>query len=132
MATTRALNQPPRRGRIRWRQHLRGYAFISPWIVGFLIFSAYPVFYSAFLAFTNYDLLSPPEFAGSRNFTKMAGDRLFYTALGNTAYFTFISVPIQLAVALGMALVAQSANCAGSTSSGRLFTFQPSSPRSPA
>jgi multiple sugar transport system permease protein len=35
----------------------------------------------------------------------MAGDRLFYTALGNTAYFTFISVPIQLAVALGMALL---------------------------
>ena len=105
MATARALNQPRRRDRIRWRQHLRGYAFISPWILGFLIFSAYPVFYSAFLAFTDYDLLSAPEFVGTRNFTKMAGDRLFYTALGNTAYFTFISVPLQLALALGMALL---------------------------
>ncbi len=109
MATFKANAIPAvesrQRKHIRWRHHLRGYAFISPWIVGFLIFSAYPVIYSGYLSLTEYDLLSPPEFVGTKQFTKLATDGLFYKALGNTAYYTFLSVPLQLSVALGMALL---------------------------
>ncbi|MCY4110059.1 MAG: sugar ABC transporter permease, partial [Chloroflexi bacterium] len=88
---------PPRR-RIRWRRHFLGYAFISPWIVGFVIFIAGPMAASVYLSLTDYDLLSSPRFAGFENFERLARDPSVPKALFNTAYYTFISVPAKLAV----------------------------------
>ena len=85
-------------------RYLWGYLFISPWIVGFLIFTAYPMVYSAIISFTAFDLLTPPRFIGADNFGRMIGDDLFYIALGNTAFYTFISVPLQIILALAMAV----------------------------
>ena len=95
---------PPRR-RIRWRRHFLGYAFISPWIVGFVIFIAGPMAASVYLSLTDYDLLSAPRYAGFDNFERLARDPSVPKALFNTAYYTFISVPAKLAVALLMAVV---------------------------
>ena len=61
--------------------------------------------YSLFLSFTKYDLLGPPEFVGFSNFERMVSDHLFLTALGNTAFYTLLAVPIQLVLALFMALL---------------------------
>jgi multiple sugar transport system permease protein len=88
----------------RWRRHVLGYLFIAPWLIGFFVFFAGPMAVSAFLAFTNYDLLTPPRFIGLRNFERMAGDDLFYTTLYNTAYYTFLAVPLQVALALLLAV----------------------------
>ncbi len=87
-----------------WRRNAWPYLFISPWLLGFAIFTAFPMVYSAFLSFTKYDLLSPPRIVGFSNFTKMVNDNLFTIALGNTAYYTFIGVPAQVLLALLMAL----------------------------
>ena len=61
--------------------------------------------YSLFLSFTKYDLLGPPEFVGFDNFGRMVSDHLFLIALGNTAFYTLLAVPIQLMLALSMALL---------------------------
>jgi multiple sugar transport system permease protein len=95
--------RPPRR-RIRWRRHLEGYLVISPWLVGFVAFTAGPMLASAYLSLTRYDLLSPAVWIGTANFTRMVADDLFPTALANTLYYTVVAVPAQVLVALLMAL----------------------------
>ena len=82
-----------------------GYLFVSPWILGVLIFTAYPLVYSAFLSFTKYDLLTPPKLVGFRNYVTMVQDDVFYTVLFNTAYYTFLAVPAQLGLALFLAIL---------------------------
>ena len=88
----------------RIARYFWGYTFISPWLLGFLIFTAYPMVYSAVIAFSQFDLLTPPRFIGADNFGRMLRDDLFYVALGNTAYYTFLAVPLQVILALGLAL----------------------------
>jgi len=90
--------------RRRWQRHVLGYVFIAPWLIGFFVFFAGPMLASAVLAFTNYDILSPPKFIGLGNFERMIGDELFYAALYNTAYYTFLAVPLQVALALLLAV----------------------------
>ena len=94
-----------RRRPIRWRRHALGYLFISPWIVGFLVFIAGPMIASLILSFTDYDLITDPIFAGFDNFRRLANDPMVPKSLFNTAYYTVLSVPARLAVALAMALV---------------------------
>jgi multiple sugar transport system permease protein len=58
-------------------ENLSGFAFISPWLLGFLCFMALPMLLSLYYSFTEYDILGSPVFSGIRNFRKMAGDELF-------------------------------------------------------
>lgn len=97
----------PRR-RIRWGPHLVGYAFLAPWLIGFLVFVAGPMLASAALAFTDYNVITPPRFVGLANFEKLTEDPRFYISLYNTAYYTFLGVPAQLAVAMVLALLLNS------------------------
>jgi len=61
---------------------------------------------SAFLAFTEYDITFAPKFIGLKNFQQMfTQDPLFWKSLGNTAYYTFIYVPLHLVTALVAALI---------------------------
>jgi multiple sugar transport system permease protein len=90
--------------RRRWSEYLIGYFFVSPFIVGFLAFYAGPMVASAILAFLKYDLITAPQFAGTANLERMVGDDLFYTALYNTAFYTVLAVPLQVSVALMLAL----------------------------
>ena len=104
-ATALPLVGAPRRRRIRWRQQIVGYLFIGPWISGILIFIAGPMIASFALAFTNYNVIQPPEFVGLANIQRLLGDPRIATALYNTAYYTFLGVPAQLTVALAMAVL---------------------------
>jgi multiple sugar transport system permease protein len=90
--------------RLILQQWLEGYFFASPFIIGFLAFIAFPMLYSVWLSFHSWDLLSPPRFIGLANFTKMVGDSLANLSLYNSAYYTFIAVPIQLVIAFALAL----------------------------
>ncbi|MBI2941135.1 MAG: sugar ABC transporter permease [Chloroflexi bacterium] len=95
------------RGRwtLRQREALAAYLFLLPWLVGLLVFVLGPVVASFLLAFTSWDLLNPPQWIGLGNFDKMfSGDKLFPISLYNTAYYTFISVPLHVVVALVLAL----------------------------
>ena len=76
------------------RKILQGLGFVSPWLVGFLAFTIYPLFASAYYSFTSYDVLRPPLWVGLANYSKMiADDDIFRIALGNTLYFVIFGVP---------------------------------------
>jgi multiple sugar transport system permease protein len=82
-----------------------GLLFVTPWIVGFLLWVAGPMLFSLALVFTQWRILSPPQFVGLDNIATMLSDKFVGLALVNTAYFTFIYVPLNLMVALGLAML---------------------------
>jgi len=85
---------------LRRGQLIEGYLFMAPWLLGFFIWTLGPMLFSAGLVFTDWELLTPIRWAGLSNLQRLAGDELFVKSLYNTAYFTFIGVPLQLLVAL--------------------------------
>ncbi len=110
MAGLTSTNQPslkrqPWLGR-QLRNDLRAYLFLSPWIISLLVFTAYPMLASFFFAMTSYTIVNPPEWVGFANFQRMFfADPLFWTAVWNTSYYTLVSVPLSLLVALALALL---------------------------
>ena len=83
-----------------------GLLFISPWILGFLLFQLFPIIQSFYYSFTNFSLIKPPVWIGLANFTQLfTKDKNFYLALQNTFYIALIGVPIQLIFALMCALL---------------------------
>jgi multiple sugar transport system permease protein len=86
-------------------ENLAGFAFISPWLIAFLAFTAVPILFSLYYSFTEYDILGSPLFSGLRNFRRMAGDELFWKSLGVTFYYAFVSVPLRLVFAFIIALL---------------------------
>ena len=78
--------------------------FISPWIFGFLVFLAYPIWYTLDLSFTNYGGFGDPVRIGLDNYRRMVDDNLFWTSLWNTFYYTALAVPIGAVVAMVLAL----------------------------
>jgi multiple sugar transport system permease protein len=93
------------RGGLRRRDGRAAYAFLAPWIVGMVTITVGPILASLYLSFTNYSLLRPPKWTGLANYTRMFGDVRLLNSLGVTFRYVFVSVPLQLAVALGLALL---------------------------
>lgn len=90
----------------RVRDNLKGYFFVLPWLLSLIVFTTYPVVASFYFAMTDYNILEPARWVGLDNFEVMfRKDPLFWKALGNTAYYAVLSVPLQLGVALGLALL---------------------------
>lgn len=88
------------------RRELRGaLLFLSPWILGFLVFTLWPVLYSGYLSLTDYDVLTDPEFVGLENYERMAQDPKVRLALWNTLYYTVLHVPLLVVVSLALALL---------------------------
>jgi multiple sugar transport system permease protein len=91
---------------MRAREEIAGYLFILPWLIGFLVFTAGAMVYSLYLSFFEVDFLSEFSFIGLKNYTQMLfEDELWPKAIGNTAYFAFISVPLMTTVALLIAML---------------------------
>jgi len=84
---------------------LAGLAFISPWFIGFLIFTAGPMVASLGLAFTEYDVLNPPQFVGLQNFERLTTDPRLGLSLGNSIFYAALHVPLAMATALALALL---------------------------
>ena len=81
-------------------------AFMSPWLVGFCVFIGYPLVYSAYLSFYAYDLLNPARYVGLANYRYLfEEDPEIWTAVKNTLWLIVIAVPLQVLVALGVALM---------------------------
>ena len=91
--------------RLMASEHMAGFFFALPCILGVVIWVLGPMLYSLYLSLTSYDVLTPARFVGLANFQNLPGDELFWTSLYNTAYVTVLGVPIQMAVALGLALI---------------------------
>ncbi|SDJ44671.1 carbohydrate ABC transporter permease [Nonomuraea jiangxiensis] len=99
----------PRRRSLRWIETRAALLFISPWIVGFVIFTAWPVINSAYLSLTDYDVINDPSFVGLDNYVALFEDPKVGLALRNTFVYTVMSVPTQLVVSLALALLLNSA-----------------------
>ena len=95
----------PGRLRARRRETLSALLFISPWLVGFLIFTLWPVIYSGNLSLTDYDVINNPNFVGFDNYVQMFDDPKIALSMGNTLVFTILSVPLHIVVALALALL---------------------------
>src|SRR5512145_985611 len=88
----------------RQREGLWFYAIISPWLVGLLLLLAGPMVYSIYLSFTNWNLFTPPEWAGLDNYLRLlTRDRTFGYALTNAFLYTFLYVPLNIVFSLGIA-----------------------------
>jgi multiple sugar transport system permease protein len=92
------------RQRLRLRRAVEGYACILPWLIGFVCFTAGPMVAALIISFMDWSMLSPPEWIGLGNYQKLLADPLFYTVVFNTAFISFLSVPLQLVLALLIAL----------------------------
>lgn len=96
---------------IRWwqsrteRKNLKlGLLFISPWIVGFLGLTLYPLIYTFYLSFTRFGGFLEPQWIGWANYERMLNDSNFHGALYNTFYYTLWAVPIGVVMAMVLAL----------------------------
>lgn len=82
-----------------------GLAYLSPYIIGLLVFTTVPFVGSLYLSFTDYNLISSPVWTGLDNFRELAGDRTFLRSLRVTLLYVCLTVPIKLAFALFIAVI---------------------------
>jgi multiple sugar transport system permease protein len=86
-------------------EELWGYAFIAPQVVGLLAFTIFPVLFSLYLCFANWNFRNPPQFTGLQNLTTVFSDPDFFLALKNTAVIVAGIVPLTICISLGLALL---------------------------
>jgi multiple sugar transport system permease protein len=97
---------PQRRLTGSQRETLWAVVFLSPWIIGFLIFMAGPMLWSLWLSFTDYDPLVPnTNFIGIENYQEMVSDPNVRISLWNTVFFTIFNVPGTIIIGLVLALL---------------------------
>lgn len=82
-----------------------GLAFISPWIIGVLFLTLYPVLLTIYYSFCDYDVLSPPVWVGTLNYTDLLTDNVFWLAIWNTLIYTAFAVPLGLVLSLFIAIL---------------------------
>ena len=82
------------------------WVMVSPWLVGFLIFTAFPMIASLVLSFTEWDILTPPEFVGLENYHKMFFvDKYAMHSMKITIVFSAVSIPLNIVFGLGIAML---------------------------
>jgi multiple sugar transport system permease protein len=93
---------------LRAKEAAAGYFFVFPFILGFLWFTAIPMGVALYIAFTRYNIVQAPEWAGLHHFVRLFQDTRLRKALGNTAFYAGLSVPLYLAASFLAALVLNS------------------------
>ncbi|UFT98755.1 sugar ABC transporter permease [Radiobacillus kanasensis] len=104
--------KPKKQGKKRGRKKIEsdvnnvaGYGFISPFLIGFFALTLFPILYSFYLSFTDYDLMGQPEWIGLDNYVRMfTQDQTFWEAMKVTFFYAGVAVPIRLVFALLVAL----------------------------
>lgn len=102
----RAGPRPTRRAlsKRQKKEALYFWLFISPWVIGFLVFLFGPMIASMYLSLTDWDSFTSPQFIGFANYVKaLTADPVFWKALWNTFYYAIFSVPIGLFLGLWLA-----------------------------
>jgi multiple sugar transport system permease protein len=103
---TAASVSAPRKGRWRPSEQTRwAFIFLLPWIIGFVVFTAGPMIATAYLSFTNYNVIRPPTFIGLDNYEQMLTDRRIPLALTNTAFYALFHVPGVILISLALAMI---------------------------
>ena len=90
--------------RAEWRGEAVGYLFAAPWVLGFLLFTIYPLAASLYYSLTRYDLFRPPVWLGLGNYIDIfTKDRDFRLVVSNTLYWVLLSAPLGVMSAFAMA-----------------------------
>jgi multiple sugar transport system permease protein len=107
MSTIAPSAEPARQPRIRQRtrEAIEGYLFVLPAVIGFLVFTLFPMAASLGLSFTEYSLLSSPEWIGLANYSRMVEDEFFWRSVRITLTYALVGLPLGLVVALLIALL---------------------------
>ncbi|MCX6142411.1 MAG: sugar ABC transporter permease [Ignavibacteriales bacterium] len=92
----------------RHRYAKTGYWFVLPYVVFFGGFVAYPLIFSFILLFHRWNIVTPMEWIGLKNFERLLNDPLFFKAILNTLKFLLIHIPLQMIIALGIAVLLNS------------------------
>jgi multiple sugar transport system permease protein len=87
------------------RDNKAGYLFLLPWLVGLVVITIGPMIASLYLSFTNYSLIQAPQWTGLANYARMLDDARLHQSIKVTFIYVFVSVPLQLILALGIALL---------------------------
>ena len=92
------------------RENLTAYTFLAPFLIVFLVFLAYPVFYSLYLALhqvpaDSYDIFGGLRFVGFENFSRLFSDTRFWWSVLMTLYYAALIIPSGIAVSLTLALL---------------------------
>lgn len=103
MTAHASLNRPRRWSRLHRRENLVALTFVSIPIVGFLLFTLYPLGFAVYTSFTQWNGITAPVFTGLKNYELMMNDPYFWKALWNTT-FMLIGIPIGLVISLLLAL----------------------------
>jgi multiple sugar transport system permease protein len=100
-----AADRPPGKPRRNRGEIRAAYGFLSPWIIGFVVFTAAPMVISLYLSFTDYDQINAPNYVGGENYRQLLQDPKVALALRNTLIYAVMYVPAAMAVALALAMV---------------------------
>lgn len=87
------------------KEGIAGYLFLLPWLVGFFGLTLIPMIASLYFSFTQYDMLTPAIPVGLKNYESLFADGRFINSLKVTFKYVIVSVPLQLAFALLVALM---------------------------
>src|SRR5688500_6891937 len=101
----RARRRPPRMTGREKREAWEALLFLSPWIIGFVLFTGGPILFSLVLSFFRWDVLNPAEFVGLGNYRYLFRDRLLVKSLLNTIAFAAMFIPAGIALALALAML---------------------------
>lgn len=99
---TSAQRPKPRRN---WAEVRAAYAFLSPWLIGFAVFTAAPMVISLYLSFTDYNGINSPRSVGTANYRQLFSDPKVTLALRNTLSYAVLYVPAAMVIALALALL---------------------------
>ena len=129
-AATAAATTDPHLGSPEYRRSARSRrllatVFLAPTVLGLGLFMFVPIVASVLLSLFKWDIISDPEFVGLANFAEIGSNPTVRVAFANTALFVVLAVVLQLAVALGLAVLVQSRMPGGLRSFFRSVFFFP-------
>jgi multiple sugar transport system permease protein len=90
---------------MRRREAIMGYIFLTPWLIGFLVFLVGPMLTSIYLSMTNYKMISSPVWIGLANYERMIADPLVIHSLTVTIKYTAFAVPLGMIAAMAIAVL---------------------------
>ncbi len=93
----------------RTRDTIAFFLFISPWLIGFVVFTIVPMLASLFISFTDWNILTPPVWSGTKNFQTIFSDPLFYKSIQVTLTYTLFSVPLNIILSIFVAMLLNNA-----------------------
>jgi multiple sugar transport system permease protein len=103
--TANTTQTPNKFNTMAFRRNITGWVFISPFILGFIIWFLIPALIALYLAVNDWNMIRAPEFVGLANFEQLFRDPLLPQALRATFVYTIISVPLGLVLSFGLAML---------------------------